>query len=153
MSFISRIRPLASGVDYNRAIPLTGLWNDYQRYQEQGTPVQPPAGEQPAPVPHNRRIANPSGGSFAYLLRTQYWSGTGSKSRPESVGRRYPGTAPKQIPRLLSPKGNSVGNPVQIDWENEWSRAAAANPAAALHINARLRTLGWLARKMEAPDR
>lgn len=153
MSFISRITSLASGADYNRATALTGLWNEYQRYQEQGTPVQPPAGEQPAPAPHTRQIANPSGGSLAYLLRSQYWSGTGGNPRTGSAGRRNAGAAPRQIPRLLSPKGDSVGNPVEIDWENEWSRAAAANPAAALHINARLRTLGWLARTMEATDR
>jgi hypothetical protein len=152
MSFIPRIRPLGSGVDYNRAKALTGLWNEYQQYQERGAPVQPPASEQAAPVPHTRQIVNPSGGSLAYLLRKWYLNGTNSASRPASVGRKSPSKVTRQIPRLSSPEQDSDRNPVRIDWENERSRAAAAaaaNPAAAAHINARLRTFGWLVRTME----
>jgi hypothetical protein len=57
---------------------------------------------------------------------------------------------PRQIPRLLSPEQDSDRNPVRIDWENERSRAAAADSAAGVHISARLRTLGWLTRTMNA---
>lgn len=151
MSFIPKIGALRSGVDFNRARALTGLWNDYRQYQEQGAPVQPPASEQPAPVPHTRQIVNPSGGSLAYLLRNQLLTGAGNGPRTAFVGHRHAGKAPRQIPRLLSPQQAAVEIPVRIDWQKEWRHAAAANSAISAHINARLRTLDWLARTMEPP--
>lgn len=146
----------------NRASALYGLWEDYKRVQDQSPSAQPPADQQPAPPPPaTRLISNPTGGSVAYLLRQKIASADAEKGGPAGgatlvSATRHQGVNnnARQLPWLLTSHAlNNAGKRVPIDLEKELKYAKAAAPgAASRYANARIRALGWLARKLYASE-
>lgn len=146
----------------NRASALYRLWDQYQQLHDRSDAASLPAAKQPPPPPPSSRlIANPTGGSVAYLLRRQVAPINVDRTGTASVQvlsrdtiHQAAGNNARQIPRLLVSR--TRGNPekrvsINVARELEFAKAATAGLTAA-HAKERIRALGWVARRMHSPE-